>query len=55
MQVPYLCTACKHEHLQVLEVSRGMQVATAIACPKCSSRMDLDDLAETYNEALRRV
>ena len=55
MNVPYLCGACKHEHVQVLEVSTGMEVPAAFACPRCGSRMHLDDLAETYNEALRRV
>jgi DNA-directed RNA polymerase subunit RPC12/RpoP len=55
MLVPYLCPACKHEHLHVLEVSTGIQLPTAIACPRCNSRMSLDDLAETYDEALRRV
>jgi anti-anti-sigma regulatory factor len=55
MHVPYICGACNHEHLQVLEVSTGMHVPPATTCPRCNSRMTLDDLPETYDEALRRV
>jgi DNA-directed RNA polymerase subunit RPC12/RpoP len=55
VHVPYLCSACNHEQLQVLEVSPGIQVTAAIACPRCSSRMNLDELPETYDEALRRL
>jgi DNA-directed RNA polymerase subunit RPC12/RpoP len=55
IQVPYLCTACKQDHLQVIEVTTGMQVAPAMSCPRCGASASLDDLAEMYNEALLRV
>jgi hypothetical protein len=55
MNVPFLCGECKLEHVQVLEVTRDMEVPAGPACPRCGSRMHLDDLAETYNEALHRV
>ena len=55
VHVPYACPSCKHEHLQVLEAARGTQVERALACPKCGSAMELDDLAETYDEVLRTL
>ena len=53
--VPYLCPACQHEHFDVLEVSRGIEVAPHLPCPKCPSQMVVDDLIDTYNDVLRRL
>lgn len=55
LYVPYLCSACKLEHMHVLEVASGAAAQPTLPCPKCNGRMDIDDLAETYNEALRRT
>lgn len=55
IQIPYLCTACKTEHLHVLEVTRGVQIQPQIPCPNCRAAMEVDDLLETYIEALRTV
>jgi anti-anti-sigma regulatory factor len=53
--IPYLCSACKLEYMHVLEVASGGAVQATLPCPKCKARMDIDDLAETYNDALRRT
>ena len=53
LQIPYLCTSCKTEHLHVLEVAQGAQIQLQLPCPKCQAEMEVDDLLETYTEALR--
>jgi len=53
--VPYACTKCRAEQLTVLDVASNERAQPTLVCPKCGSRMDLDDLVETYDEALRRV
>ena len=48
--VPYLCTSCKFELLDVLELSARIpvKVALTLRCPSCPETMELDDLEETY-------
>jgi hypothetical protein len=53
--VPYFCPACKAEHLDTLTVAPGAQVRRALACPRCGAPMEVDDLVETYEEALLLV
>jgi DNA-directed RNA polymerase subunit RPC12/RpoP/anti-anti-sigma regulatory factor len=50
--VPYLCVQCNLEHLQLLTLTPGASVTTAVACPKCGSRMVLDEVVETYSGLL---
>jgi anti-anti-sigma regulatory factor len=53
--VPYLCTACNHEHTALLDVAPGVVVQPTLPCPKCNSTMLLDELPETYDHVLRAV
>jgi hypothetical protein len=55
VHVPYVCGSCKTEHLHVLDVAPGTEVPARMACPKCGSAMEVDDLLETYSEALRTL
>lgn len=50
--VPYLCPACSHEHLEQLDVTRGVSVQPALGCPKCGAAMELDELMDTYSRLL---
>jgi hypothetical protein len=52
---PYVCPRCDHEEEKLLDVSvhfasgsRKTRVAPEFTCPKCSSKMDFDDLPERY-------
>ena len=53
--VPYFCKSCKKEHIEVLPTGPGVHVAPSMKCPNCPAQTELDDLAETYDEALRRI
>ena len=55
VEVPYLCSACGTEHLQLLELVPGAELQVTITCPKCRAPMELDDLVETYAEIMRRA
>jgi anti-anti-sigma regulatory factor len=50
--VPYLCTQCTVEHLEVLEIAPGAAIRPSMPCPKCDALMELDELVETYRELL---
>src|SRR5262249_53669956 len=52
---PYSCTGCKSESDVVVEAAPGAQVQATLPCPKCGARMELDDLVESYADALARV
>ena len=54
--VPYLCTSCKFEMLDVLELVARMpvKVAPTLRCPSCQDMMELDDLEETYTALVAR-
>ena len=54
--VPYLCTSCKFELLDVLELVARMpvKVAPTLRCPSCQDMMELDDLEETYTALVAR-
>lgn len=53
--VPYSCPSCNYEHDDVLEVSPDAAIAPARPCPKCKAEMRLDELPETYIEALQHA
>jgi len=53
--VPYLCTACKAEDLQLLELSPGAALKPTLPCPKCQAPMVIDELVETYTELLHKA
>jgi anti-anti-sigma regulatory factor len=53
--IPYVCLACKHEHLELLELAPGAMVTPTIPCPKCQAPMELDNLIETYAALLERA
>lgn len=55
VEVPYLCTSCASERIQLLELVPGAELQLTITCPKCGAPMELDDLVETYAEIMRRA
>ena len=55
VEVPYLCTSCANEHLEVLELVPGAELRLTITCPKCRAPMELDDLVPRPRRIMRRV
>ncbi len=55
VHVPYFCSSCLKEHVQLLELQRGADIQLSPPCPKCGAPMELDDLPEAYREVLKRV
>ncbi|HEY0254707.1 MAG TPA: STAS domain-containing protein, partial [Kofleriaceae bacterium] len=53
IEVPYVCTSCNHEQLQLLDLDAGGELQLAIECPKCRAPTQLDDFAEIYSEVVR--
>lgn len=53
--VPYSCKKCQREQDEVVPVAAGAVVAPTIRCTGCGGEMDLDELVQTYEEALRRL
>ncbi|CAN5128971.1 hypothetical protein BH11MYX1_BH11MYX1_45860 [soil metagenome] len=53
--VPYRCTSCGADHLEPLTVATNVQVQPTRSCSKCQARMELDELVETYAEALEHA
>jgi hypothetical protein len=53
--VPYFCKKCQREHAEVFAAVPGASVSPTIACPNCGGQMELDEFAQTYDEALRRL
>lgn len=53
--VPYFCKKCQREHAEVLAAVPGARVSPTISCTGCGGQMELDEFAQTYDEALRRL
>lgn len=53
--VPYYCKKCQREHSEVLAVAPGARVTPTITCSTCNGPMEIEELVETYDEALRRL
>ena len=53
LDVPYRCTSCGTESVSTIVVATTAQLPSSVPCPKCKAPSELDDLAETYDEALR--
>jgi anti-anti-sigma regulatory factor len=51
---PYVCTACRHEHLELLEVASA-RIAERMVCPKCKGTMELEDVPEVYEAVLEHA
>ncbi len=48
--VPYLCPSCNGEAEQLVELSKQgpFQIPPSMACPKCRSAMQVDELEDMY-------
>jgi len=53
--VPYFCKKCEREHAEALTAEPGAHVSPTVPCLGCGGHMELEELAETYDEALRRL
>jgi anti-anti-sigma regulatory factor len=53
--VPYFCPSCNHEHDELLEITPDVIVTPVKPCPNCKAEMRLEELAETYSEALQHA
>lgn len=53
LDVPYRCTRCGAESVSTVELTATTQLPPSVPCPKCKSPSSIDDISETYDEALR--